>query len=1093
MLRSNNATDGQGMSTIEWTNANGGDWSVAGNWSTDSVPGAADDVTIGVAGPYTVTIDSAEAVHSLTLNDAGTRVQINNALTLGTTLYLTAGSFDLKSGGTLVGGTVVGSGMVFAGGTLVGVTFDGTLDLSATGAKAHVSNGITLTGTDGSGPGELLLTGYNSELYFGGTQVLDNAYVGIGGKYSYDILVATSAGGTLSLGPELTIGQVGNYAELSVTTGAAIVNNGTIDAGASGGHFLISGNGSFTNLGTLSVANGDQMVINQGVAFSNQGTIDVANGDQMVINQGVAFSNQGTITLGAGSGLTLKDNLSTAALGSLTNSGGTLSIVGTLNNTGAVLATGTGGLGTVTFGSKTINSYIIGGTITGSEMSFTGVMRLSGVTYDGTMDLSDAGLEILNGITLAGADGTGPATILMTGYPSGLVFQGTQTFDNAVVTIGGTASSPEITAEYGTTLTVGPNLTISQIGSSTAGFYVQGEAAIVNSGTIDVNGAMGAGGPPRHDGPSATFINEGMIDIANGGNFEISNALYLYNSGTISIANGAALTFDSSGISASALGNVINSGGEIVLLGATLNNTANVLMTGSSSSLGTVALYENGTILRGTVTGSGMRFGGGALSGVTYVGSLDLSAGSVTITNGITLTGPGGNGPGSVVLTSGELVFAGNQTFDNASVSIGGSAGFGGSLEGASGGTLTLGSHLMITQVGPSADFGSYDGEIVSNVVIDADVSGGVFALEPGLLFSNMSIISVSNGESLTSGSYLPRQGPRPATVTGNGTITLANGGAASLVGPVGAGQVFDFLDATAQLSVTAPENYAFNATIDGFRPGNTIDLMLFSFISAATATMGPDNVLQVSAFGSQVDFQFDPTQNFAGYFFHLSSNGPNGTLITEDQNPCFLRATMILTPAGDVAVEALAIGDLVTTAAGEARPIKWIGRRSYAARFALGQRQILPVCIKAGALADGLPKRDLWLSPNHALYLEGVLIEARDLINGASVVQPQEVDVIEYFHVELDTHDLLIAEGAAAESYIDDDNRLLFHNAAEYRTLCRDQDARPVRYCAPRLAEGYQVERARALLARRASLPVPAEEADSAAADRLASVRSGR
>src|SRR5580704_18559958 len=109
---------------------------------------------------------------------------------------------------------------------------------------------------------------------------------------------------------------------------------------------------------------------------------------------------------------------------------------------------------------------------------------------------------------------------------------------------------------------------------------------------------MGAGGPPRHDGPSATFINEGMIDIANGGNFEISNALYLYNSGTISIANGAALTFDSSGISASALGNVINSGGEIVLLGATLNNTANVLMTGSSSSLGTVALYENGTILR---------------------------------------------------------------------------------------------------------------------------------------------------------------------------------------------------------------------------------------------------------------------------------------------------------------------------------------------------------------------------------------------------------------------------------------------------------------------------------------------------------------
>ena len=190
----------------------------------------------------------------------------------------------------------------------------------------------------------------------------------------------------------------------------------------------------------------------------------------------------------------------------------------------------------------------------------------------------------------------------------------------------------------------------------------------------------------------------------------------------------------------------------------------------------------------------------------------------------------------------------------------------------------------------------------------------------------------------------------------------------------------------------------------------------------------------------------------------------------------CFCRGTLILTERGEVAVEELAIGDRVMTLSGRARPIRWIGRRSYAGRFAVGQRHILPVCVTAGAIADGVPRRDLWLSPNHALYLEGVLIEARDLVNGVSIVQAERVAAIQYFHIELDSHDVILAEGAPAESFIDDDSRGLFHNAHEYQRLYPDEAADPARYCAPRRDQGFEVERARAGIARRAGLGVIAE-----------------
>jgi hypothetical protein len=265
--------------------------------------------------------------------------------------------------------------------------------------------------------------------------------------------------------------------------------------------------------------------------------------------------------------------------------------------------------------------------------------------------------------------------------------------------------------------------------------------------------------------------------------------------------------------------------------------------------------------------------------------------------------------------------------------------------------------------------------------------------------------------------------------------------------------------------------------TISGFVPGNSFDLASIALDkTSGSASLGANNQLQITESGTTYDLNLNPSESFTGDTFQLAPDTGSGTLVIENNTPCYCRGTLILTERGQAAVENLAIGDRVVTVSGAAKPIKWIGRRSYQGRFVAGNRSILPVCIEAGALADGVPRRDLWVSPNHALYLEGVLIEARDLVNGVSIVQAEQVEkAIEYFHLELDGHDVIVAEGAHAESFIDDDSRGLFHNAHEYRALYPDAAAGPARYCVPRRDQGYEVERARACIARRAGLAVTA------------------
>jgi hypothetical protein len=135
---------------------------------------------------------------------------------------------------------------------------------------------------------------------------------------------------------------------------------------------------------------------------------------------------------------------------------------------------------------------------------------------------------------------------------------------------------------------------------------------------------------------------------------------------------------------------------------------------------------------------------------------------------------------------------------------------------------------------------------------------------------------------------------------------------------------------------------------------------------------------------------------------------------------PCFLRGTAIRTLSGEVPVEELQIGDLVETVNGATFPIKWIGRRTYKKSGSSWPENVMPIRIVRGALDEHTPHEDLYLSPQHALFLNGVLIPAKELVNGRSITPalPDEREEIEYFHIMLAGHEVILAEGAPAETF---------------------------------------------------------------------------
>jgi len=152
----------------------------------------------------------------------------------------------------------------------------------------------------------------------------------------------------------------------------------------------------------------------------------------------------------------------------------------------------------------------------------------------------------------------------------------------------------------------------------------------------------------------------------------------------------------------------------------------------------------------------------------------------------------------------------------------------------------------------------------------------------------------------------------------------------------------------------------------------------------------------------------------------------------------CFAAGTAIETRAGGRPVEDLRIGDLVKSHGGRVVPVLWIGRQTIFPRFGPPER-LRMVRIARGALGCGLPERDLTVTSDHALLLDGLLVNASALVNGETIEWvPNEALGNSYtvYHVETARHDIIMAEGAPAETFVDYAGRRAFDNYQEFHAL---------------------------------------------------------
>ena len=631
----------------------------------------------------------------------------------------------------------------------------------------------------------------------------------------------------------------------------------------------------------------------------------------------------------------------------------------------------------------------------------------------------------------------------------GTVFTSTLSGDWSTATIWSTDSVPDSSSAD---VTIDTAVTIAQGESFTAG------AVDIHSGPLEVDGSLSVAG-------LLTIESGESLELGLSGESGFVSAGTILNDGSIAGAS----------IIASA-GTLTNDGIITDSFGATLTVAPSIYQEPTATAEFVGLRPEDATLILAPTSGAGgfANLVAGTLSGdysaddgatlelpgtVSEIvnGSLTLVGAAARIEAGgepiqASLTTVGANA--TLALASLDYVSANPLTIDGGVIALSNS------LSTLSQGALAAGNADTDAVGGVQLILANGSSELEGNgTVLDSTENAGEILAAPSSFGSLLDLVGPVSG----SGSL----------VIGDGAIlelAQANTEAASFELPVltsesapvlrldqpgsYTGTIFGFTTEVIQHTVLADA-----VDLPGFAPNTLSDSY------SGTSAGGTLTITEPGAVVSSLTFSGDYTHST----FTLAADGNGGTDV--ELVPCFARGTRIATPACAVPVEDLRVGASVLTAAGAARPIVWIGQRRIDCRRHPRPELVRPVRVRASALAACVPARDLVLSPDHAVFCDGVLIPVQYLINGASIAQ-ERVDAVHYFHVELESHDVILAEGLPTESYLDTGNRAAFAYGAAHTSL--HPNFSPLGWndaCAPLCVDGPAIAAVRQRLLKRAAV----------------------
>ncbi len=891
-----------------------------------------------------------------------------------------------------------GAAVLGPGGTAWTISNYGTVTSTAADGVSLAAGGLVTNAASAT------ITGYYGVDIAGAAGVVVNAGL-VSGTGRYGVGVSLAAGGAVT---NTVSGYIRGYFGIGVSGAAAtVVNAGTIQAYASG----TSSTGILLKLGGY-VSNAESGVIDGSAGVYSTAAATVVNMG-MIAGTAVAKGSAG-VDLQAGGTVSNASYGVISGFNGIANYGtaGDITIV----NDGTLLGSGS------TFTSAGI--YLLSGgfvsnTVSGTIAGYTGVYAKSGsltatVINDGTISgtgtlFSAGGIDLVSGGFVSNA-----SSGRITGY------EGVFSYNVGAVTLvnAGSIIATGHTFSAGAYLGSGSSVTNSSGGvilGNTGVLMLKTAGMVNNAGTIGGLGGFGYSGIQFDQGGTVTNAASGAIYGYAGVDVRGSSGTVI-NAGSIGGSGADGVTFRSGGY--------VNN-----MLSAAITGYTGVNIAGGSGTvvnagtIGGVGLFH--------ATGISLSSGGlvsnaaaGVITGYTGIYALGLA----TVDNSGQITGTSAAGYEGISLAAGGTVFNAGTITGVAGIAIGlGYNGGGGDRLIINPGAVFQGSVVAQTGILP------LDGNTLE--LASAGATGTLTGV--GSAYAGFgTITSDANATWVVAGS-----------VIGGGTVEIGAASEITFNGSVASAWATGFTANTGTLGLGDPAG--FSPTVYGFRAGNTFDFTSISSAGSLHAGIFGSNLLTLASSGTVLaQVTIAPSPSLATATFLATPDGRFGTFVTEGPPICFLPGTMIATPLGETEVERLHPGDTVLTAGGQERRIVWIGAgRVLATR---GQRSAAtPVIVRKGALAENVPHHDLRISKAHSLFLDGVLIPVEFLVNHRSILWDDRAQEVSLYHIELETHDVLLANGAAAESYRDDGNRWLFQNANDA------WGQPPQRPCARVLTEG--------------------------------------